>query len=82
MAKRGPKVWGEDRTYAVTYQAEYKRCYKPGCRCENVPIEEAHGPYWYRYQFDPALKRVVKTYLGKNKPAEAEGVPGGAGNGG
>lgn len=43
-----------------TFEQEYVRCGKPGCR--RCP----HGPYWYAYRREGG--KVRKRYVGKDDP--------------
>jgi hypothetical protein len=63
----------EDDTHykRVTFEQVKKSCGKRSCGvCGGVRL--AHGPYWYRAEWDPhgAKKRTV--YVGKELPPEAE----------
>jgi hypothetical protein len=44
-----------------TYQQEYIKCGKPGCKCNDG---DKHGPYWYAYWSEGNKTR--KKYIGKN----------------
>lgn len=67
--KPGPKKWGENRTYATFYVHERIKCGKANCKCAAGAL---HGPYWYSYQWDPARARLVKSYIGKERPADLD----------
>src|SRR5436305_3086880 len=51
----------------ITYHQQVSYCGKPRCRRCREGI--GHGPYWYAYQ--TINGRTVRTYVGKNPPAEA-----------
>lgn len=49
------------------YRLELVNCGKRTCKkCGAGP---AHGPYWYRYSYDPGRGRQRKTYIGKKRPS-------------
>jgi DNA-binding SARP family transcriptional activator len=50
----------------ITYHQQVSYCGKPRCRRCREGI--GHGPYWYAYQ--TVNGRTVRTYVGKNPPAE------------
>src|SRR5579883_2621254 len=61
----------------ITYHQQVSYCGKPRCRRCREGI--GHGPYWYAYQ--TVNGRTVRTYIGKDAPAEvlaAQGETGGA----
>ncbi len=49
------------QAHGITYQLEYIKCGKAGCKCENG---QGHGPYWYAYWSSGGKTR--KQYIGKN----------------
>ncbi len=51
----------------ITYHQQVSYCGKP--RCRRCREGTGHGPYWYAYQ--TINGRTVRTYVGKNPPAEA-----------
>src|SRR5437764_643961 len=54
----------------ITYHQQVSYCGKPRCRRCREGI--GHGPYWYAYQ--TINGRTVRTYVGKQPPAEAQGI--------
>src|SRR5262249_12469688 len=50
----------------ITYHQQVSYCGKPRCRRCREGI--GHGPYWYAYQ--TVNGRTVRTYVGKEPPAE------------
>src|SRR5205085_11186908 len=50
----------------ITYHQQVSYCGKPRCRRCREGI--GHGPYWYAYQ--TINGRTVRTYVGKEPPAE------------
>jgi DNA-binding SARP family transcriptional activator len=52
----------------ITYHQQVSYCGKPRCRRCREGI--GHGPYWYAYQ--TVNGRTVRTYVGKNLPAEMQ----------
>lgn len=44
----------------VTYQFEFVRCGKAGCRCADV--RSRHGPYWFAYWQHVGIRQ--KRYVG------------------
>lgn len=46
----------------ITYQLEYIKCGKPGCRCAGAG-RLGHGPYWRAYWREG--KKVKSKYIGK-----------------
>ena len=60
----------------VTYHQQISYCGKP--RCRKCREGKGHGPYWYAYQI--VNGRTVRTYIGKQLPADmkklvAQGPP-------
>jgi len=51
----------EFKVDGVLYRQQYRKCGKPGCKCQNG---EPHGPYWYSYDGQSAAK-----YVGQQLPA-------------
>jgi predicted ATPase/DNA-binding SARP family transcriptional activator len=51
----------------ITYHQQVSYCGKP--RCRRCREGTGHGPYWYAYQ--TVNGRTVRTYVGKNPPADA-----------
>lgn len=43
------------RINGVQYRLQYRRCGKPGCKCNTG---QGHGPYWYSYDGNSAAKYV------------------------
>ncbi len=54
----------------ITYHQQVSYCGKPRCRRCREGI--GHGPYWYAYQ--TINGRTVRTYVGKQPPAEVQGI--------
>ncbi len=54
----------------ITYHQQVSYCGKPHCRRCREGI--GHGPYWYSYQ--TVNGRTVRSYVGKNLPAEMKGA--------
>src|SRR5947209_12723428 len=52
----------------ITYHQQVSYCGKPRCRRCREGI--GHGPYWYAYQTIDG--RTVRTYVGKEPPAEVQ----------
>src|SRR2546423_14341014 len=52
----------------ITYHQQVSYCGKPRCRRCREGI--GHGPYWYAYQ--TVNGRTVRTYVGKEPPAEMQ----------
>src|SRR5437899_1557483 len=52
----------------ITYHQQVSYCGKPHCRRCREGI--GHGPYWYAYQ--TVNGRTIRTYVGKNPPAEMQ----------
>jgi len=52
----------------ITYHQQVSYCGKPHCRRCREGI--GHGPYWYAYQ--TVNGRTIRTYVGKNLPAEMQ----------
>lgn len=52
----------------ITYHQQVSYCGKPRCRRCREGI--GHGPYWYAYQTIDG--RTVRTYVGKEPPAEMQ----------
>ncbi len=52
----------------ITYHQQVTYCGKPRCRRCHEGI--GHGPYWYAYQTVDG--QTIRTYIGKNLPAEAQ----------
>ena len=52
----------------ITYHQQVTYCGKPRCRRCHEGI--GHGPYWYAYQTVDG--QTMRTYIGKNLPAEAQ----------
>jgi DNA-binding SARP family transcriptional activator/Tfp pilus assembly protein PilF len=50
----------------VTYHQQISYCGKP--RCRKCREGKGHGPYWYAYQIVDG--RTVRTYIGKELPAD------------
>ena len=50
----------EHKVNGVTYRLQYRKCGKPGCKCNT---NQGHGPYWYSYDDNSAAQ-----YVGKNLP--------------
>ena len=50
----------------VTYHQQISYCGKP--RCRKCREGRGHGPYWYAYQI--VNGRTVRTYIGKQLPAD------------
>src|SRR5258707_15345601 len=57
---------GEMTGSKITYHQQVSYCGKPHCRRCREGI--GHGPYWYAYQ--TVNGRTVRTYIGKDAPAE------------
>ena len=55
----------------ITYHQQVSYCGKPRCRRCREGI--GHGPYWYAYQ--TVNGRTVRTYVGKEPPAEMQPTP-------
>ncbi|HEX6485049.1 MAG TPA: DUF6788 family protein [Ktedonobacteraceae bacterium] len=55
----------------ITYHQQVSYCGKPRCRRCREGI--GHGPYWYAYQ--TVNGRTVRTYVGKEPPAEMQSRP-------
>ncbi len=51
----------------ITYHQQVSYCGKP--RCRKCREGTGHGPYWYSYQ--TVGGKTVRTYIGKQLPAEA-----------
>ncbi len=51
----------------ITYHQQVSYCGKP--RCRRCREGTGHGPYWYSYQ--TVNGRTVRTYVGKELPAQA-----------
>jgi hypothetical protein len=63
----------EDDTHykRVTYEQVKKACGKRSCgKCGGNRL--AHGPYWYRAEWDAEGRKKRTIYVGKELPAEAE----------
>src|SRR5579884_1423152 len=60
----------------ITYHQQVSYCGKPRCRRCREGI--GHGPYWYAYQ--TVNGRTVRTYIGKDAPAEVLAAQGEAGS--
>lgn len=59
------------RTKRVTYEQVKKACGKASCRvCRGV--RPAHGPYWYKVEWDADTHTQRTLYIGKTLPADAE----------
>lgn len=55
----------------ITYEEVKKSCGKSGCNtCGGTNL--AHGPYWYRAEWDERGKKKRTKYIGKELPPEAE----------
>lgn len=52
----------------ITYHQQVSYCGKPRCRRCREGI--GHGPYWYAYQ--TVNGRTIRTYIGKEPPAEMQ----------
>ena len=52
----------------ITYHQQVSYCGKP--RCRRCREGTGHGPYWYSYQ--TINGRTVRTYVGKELPAQAQ----------
>src|SRR5436305_11737415 len=59
---------GEMNGGKITYHQQDSYCGKPRCRRCREGI--GHGPYWYAYQ--TVNGRTVRTYVGKEPPAEMQ----------
>src|SRR5437868_11272900 len=57
---------GEMNGGKITYHQQVSYCGKPHCRRCREGI--GHGPYWYAYQ--TVNGRTIRTYVGKQPPAE------------
>src|SRR5258708_26204240 len=62
---------GEMTGSKITYHQQVSYCGKPRCRRCREGI--GHGPYWYAYQ--TVNGRTVRTYVGKEPPAEMQPRP-------
>ncbi len=63
----------EDDTHykRVTYEQVKKACGKRSCgKCGGNRL--AHGPYWYRAEWDAEDRKKRTIYVGKELPADAE----------
>jgi hypothetical protein len=63
----------EDDTHykRITYEQVKKACGKRSCQtCGGERL--AHGPYWYRAEWDADGRKKRTIYVGKELPAEAE----------
>lgn len=61
----------DTRYKRVTYEQVKKACGKRSCRtCGGERL--AHGPYWYRCEWDADGRKKRTVYVGKELPAEAE----------
>ena len=63
----------EDYTHykRVTFEQVKKACGKRSCRtCGGERL--AHGPYWYKCEWDADGRKKRTVYVGKELPAEAE----------
>jgi hypothetical protein len=59
------------RTKRITYEQVKKACGKTSCRvCHGV--RPAHGPYWYKVEWDAHAHKQRTLYIGKTLPADAE----------
>ena len=65
-AEEGRAYIEEEKEQATTVREEYKKCGKPGCRCNTGG--ELHGPYWYEYWKEDG--RTRSRYLGKQIPSK------------
>ncbi len=54
----------------ITYHQQVSYCGKP--RCRRCREGTGHGPYWYAYQ--TVNGRTVRTYVGKELPAQVAGI--------
>ena len=54
----------------VTYHQQISYCGKP--RCHKCRDGVGHGPYWYAYTTENG--RTTRTYIGKNLPADLQGL--------
>jgi len=59
---------GEKMDDKVTYRQQINFCGKPRCRKCQQGI--GHGPYWYSYHVVDG--RTIRTYIGKNLPADVQ----------
>ena len=61
----------DTRYKRVTYEQVKKACGKRSCRtCGGERL--AHGPYWYRAEWDADGRKKRTVYVGKELPPEAE----------
>lgn len=64
--------YDEDTRYKrITYEHVKKACGKRSCRtCGGERL--AHGPYWYKCEWDADGRKKRTVYVGKELPPEAE----------
>lgn len=61
----------DTRYKRVTYEQVKKACGKRSCgKCGGERL--AHGPYWYRAEWDADDRKKRTVYIGKELPVEAE----------
>jgi signal-transduction protein with cAMP-binding, CBS, and nucleotidyltransferase domain len=61
----------DTRYKRVTYEQVKKACGKRSCRtCDGERL--AHGPYWYKCEWDADGHKKRTVYVGKELPPEAE----------
>src|SRR5579859_252623 len=70
-AECGFFLWmGELMNGKVTYHQQVSYCGKQ--RCRKCRDGVGHGPYWYAYSTENG--RTTRSYIGKNLPAELQGL--------
>src|SRR5579872_987529 len=74
-SSRADKGDSDEMDSKITYHQQVSYCGKP--RCRRCREGTGHGPYWYAYQ--TVNGRTVRTYVGKELPAELQPQPVGVG---
>ena len=62
LAKEKEHLAAKKKPPTVSYQLEYVKCGRDGCKCQRG---ELHGPYWFGYYSRKG--KLISRYIGKEK---------------